>query len=672
MLITLCFGLHKLRSTYQEAIQLFQRQSAVLENTLQNSIVSQIQLEKIVEYAPEALLLVRRDTVQLEKINGMACELFGYSQQEIEENFPLTLFQNNPQFADLNDIQGMDEQLVDAYRRGEPVSFETTIINKEGTSIPCEIDMLRFEIEQVPYIRVGIKDLRKRKAQESKTLQQASVIEQFKDAAFIFDPIGTVIGCNQATEAMFGWSQAEFMGCNLRTFYTSDEEFEPIVRMAKQVEREGSWEGEHKQVTKDGRVLDVLISVSAFHNDLGVLEGFITISKDITAQKRSRLARVKSQRVENLGLLAGSIAHDFNNLLGAILLESSLADHLLESDHHAKRSVGHVIDIAERAGDLVNQMLAYSGRGQSSVTQFELNDLVSTNLRDFQATIPPTIQIGLRLSDDLKLTIGDEDQINQTIRNLIQNGVDAIGDSVGRIDIQTRYEYVSPEFEPFWQFSGNPVVQGYYNVLHIIDSGDGIEDEELDKIFDPFFSTKIEKQGLGLSAVLGIMLGHNGGVRVYSKPQIGSKFSLYFPASEVLYEAQDAPEDNRPLANVTKKVLVIDDDEDVQTAVSATLELFDVPHIKASGGKEGIDLYTEHRDEIALIFLDMKMPDIDGDAVYQAISKIDKDVNVLVSSGYHESEIMPLFVGSSETLSFIPKPFNINALINAMRDPLLS
>ncbi|MEM7113258.1 MAG: CHASE domain-containing protein [Chloroflexota bacterium] len=390
---------------------------------------------------------------------------------------------------------------------------------------------------------------------------------------------------------------------------------------------------------------------------------------DITERERTKKAMEQAQKLESLGVLAGGVAHDFNNLLVAMLGHTSLAMMRLSPTNPAYDHIAQAVKAAERAADLTQQMLAYSGRGHFRMQPMNLNLLIEENLHLFTSAISKNITLEQRLAYALPRVDADLGQMQQVIMNLILNGADAIGSKQGVVRITTDLCTLDEPSQAFSQ-QLNMLEPGTYIRLEVQDNGAGMDEQTLSRIFDPFFTTKETGRGLGLAAVQGIVRGHKGGLSVTSRPGEGTIFSLLLPVSKSeidddfllpLPEQVSVPEDSL--------VLVIDDEAAVRNIVTDILEMAGIHTMVAANGESGIALYEQHQDEIDLVLLDLSMPGINGHETFVRLQRIDPDVNVVLSSGYDETDATVQFVGHGLS-GFIQKPYDPKFFLNTIKGHL--
>ncbi len=382
---------------------------------------------------------------------------------------------------------------------------------------------------------------------------------------------------------------------------------------------------------------------------------------DITARKkseettRSLEAQVRhAQKLESLGVLAGGIAHDFNNLLMVILGNADLALGQLSPIAPARDSIKEIESASRRAADLCSQMLAYSGKSQAKTTDLNLSDLVRELSHMLEVTISKKAKLDYRFADEIPAIEGDSSQIGQVVMNLITNASEALDGAVGTISVSTGSMNCSETFLRD-NYTDELVSAGEYVYLEVTDTGHGMDEKVMSRLFDPFFSTKFTGRGLGLSAVIGIVRSHRGALKVRSAQDEGSTFLVLFPARKIdsdLPVATGAAQSAR--AANGGAILVVDDEEPVRDVAGRMLESLGFDVILAANGREGLELFDAHRHRLRCVLLDRTMPDLDGDQVLARIREIDPDIPVIQISGY----------GSLEQNGdpFIQKPFTLAVL----------
>ncbi len=374
-----------------------------------------------------------------------------------------------------------------------------------------------------------------------------------------------------------------------------------------------------------------------------------------------------TQKLESLGVLAGGIAHDFNNLLMGILGNAGLALMELPQDSPVRRTIERLETAALRAAELTNQLLAYSGRGKFLVEPVILNGLIEEMVNLLQAAVPKNVVLRLDLSHELPDIEGDATQLRQVVMNLIINAAEAIGERSGVITITTGTTVLDRSYLS-GTYMDEDLPEGVYVYLEVSDTGCGMDDRTRARIFDPFFTTKFTGRGLGLAAVIGIVRGHHGTMKVYSEPSRGSSFKVLIPALGEAAAPADGIDGNlHGLAGST--VMVVDDEESVRTVAALTLERCGFRVLRASDGREALEVFRTEAPLVDLVLLDMTMPHLNGEETFREMRRLRPDVKVILSSGYNEMDAAGRFAGKGLT-GFIQKPYRPVDLIARVRSAL--
>jgi PAS domain S-box-containing protein len=402
--------------------------------------------------------------------------------------------------------------------------------------------------------------------------------------------------------------------------------------------------------------------------------GVIGVCLDVTERRQAEEEHRKlqekmlhAQKLESLGLLAGGIAHDFNNLLTGVLGYANLAQAELPAGSPARALLQEVENGAERAGDLAQQMLAYSGRGKFVVRPVALDALVREMTRLLQSGVSRTAVLHLDLAP---ATVEcDATQIRQVVMNLITNASDALGSGGGVIGLRTGVRWAGPAG------LGSPYLpdrlpEGNYAFVEVADSGCGMSDETLRKIFDPFFTTKFTGRGLGLAAVLGVVRGHHGTIQVSSSPGQGSTFTVLFPFAAGAAE-HAPPAATAPPGGGSGLLLVVDDEDSIRLFVGRVLANAGFQVRSACDGLEGVEVFQQLQDEVVGVVLDLTMPRMDGLEAAQRLQQLRPGVPILLMSGYNEQETSSRFAGLG-VAGFLQKPFRPADLLARVRQMLAS
>lgn len=434
--------------------------------------------------------------------------------------------------------------------------------------------------------------------------------------------------------------------------------------------------GDSFQFIGDGRRMDgsefeveVQSSPIRYHGEKCVQVIVEDISEKVAREKNEALMQERmeqTQRLESLGVLAGGIAHDFNNLLMAVLGHADLALQEISELSPAVEDLKNIKTSARRAADLCTQLLAYSGQGGGEEKTFSMSKLVDEMVIVLKTSISKKCVLNLQLERRLPMTQGDPSQMQQILMNFVINASDAIGDRSGIINISTGAMDCSQEYLSNG-YVITPLEPGMYVTLEVSDNGPGMDKETLGRIFEPFFTTKFTGRGLGLSAVLGIIRSHGGGLRVYSEPGKGTTFKVLMPAldTDALHTTGLIGEVREKRVQFSGTVLLVDDEEYVRAVCGSQLKALGVNVLVASNGRDGLEVYQNNCDQIDVVILDLTMPKMGGEETFRELRTRNPDVKVVLASGYAEAEVTTRFVGK-HLAGFLRKPYDLKQLSAAL------
>ena len=432
------------------------------------------------------------------------------------------------------------------------------------------------------------------------------------------------------------------------------------------------YDGERMVTAKDGsqRIWDFQTT------PLGKVRGgrreLLRMATDVTQRKRAEDERLKmeqqmlhAQKLESLGVLAGGIAHDFNNILTAIVGNADLALMRLSPESPVIDNLHNIEKAAARAADLAKQMLAYSGKGKFVVEPLDMNHLLEEMIHMLEVSISKKAVLRLNLAPSLPQVEADATQMRQIIMNLVINASEAIGEKSGIIAITTGCMDCDRRYlNDIWL--AESISEGLYIYLEIADTGCGMDQGTMSRIFDPFFTTKFTGRGLGMAAVLGIIKGHNGAIKIYSEPGKGTTFKILLPAlgrPPELFNHEALPRDDWRGDGV---VLIVDDEETVRAIGGEMLRELGYLVLTACDGREALEVFSG-RDDICLVVLDLTMPHLDGEQTFRELRRINPGVKIIMSSGYNEQEVSQKFVGKGLT-GFVQKPYKLSTLREVIKN----
>jgi PAS domain S-box-containing protein len=650
---------------------------------------SQARFQRLIEHAPEAIVLLDLSTGCFIEANSAAERLFKLSADELRKVGPLEL--SPPIQPDGTASADKGAELIARAAAGETPVFEWIHRDSENREIPCEVRLLRIDISGRTVVRGSVTDIteRRRAEQERTELLRSLEASQVRLETLVGNLPGMAYRCQNDLE----WTMTYVSdGCHALTGWRREElENNRAVAYGELVhpeDRDWLWEkcqasldartpcqNEYRIINRNGRVRWVSERASGVYGEDGALlfiDGFI---QDITAARQAEIEREQidrrmqeTQKLESLGVLAGGIAHDFNNLLTSVLGNASIALGELPAGSLARECVEQITEASQRAADLCKQMLAYSGRGRFVVQKLDLGQLVEQTAQMLQISISKKAALRFSLEKGLPPIEADATQMRQVIMNLVINASEAIGDRSGTITLTTGLARLG-RGELAGMMIDADLAEGDYVFLEVADTGSGMSAETRARIFDPFFTTKFTGRGLGLAAVLGIVRGHKGAMKVESEPGRGTAFKLFLPKAAGASESAPAPPAGAGDWRGHGTVLVVDDEEAMRSTVARMMRLMNLDPVLAVDGRDAVALFSAKPARYDLVLLDLTMPEMDGEQTFAELRRLRPDVRVVLMSGYNAQEALGRFNGKG-LASFLQKPFTIADLGAVLRGVL--
>ena len=529
-----------------------------------------------------------------------------------------------------------------------------------------DLELLSMVSENVA---TAIESFQTRKViQERETLYR-TVTEALAEGLVITGPDFRITHINPAAKAILG----DIIGHRLHDLVCK-EDAEVLMKALSQLEKELCSRIELTMRVHDGAFKEMGVSLSPLLKKQDTLIGSVVLIRDLTERRKAEAERFKleqqvlhTQKLESLGILAGGIAHDFNNLLSAILGNAELAADKLPEYSGVPALIEEIIKGTKRAAGLSRQMLAYAGRSSFLKTPLKLNPLISEMGALLRVSVSRRITLNFQLGENLPQIMGDPAQISQVIMNLITNAAEAIGEDMsGTVTVRTSLMTCNSEYLAE-TFLSNNLAEGNYLKIEVEDTGTGMDSSTLSKIFDPFFTTKFTGRGLGLAAVLGIVRGHEGGLRIQTDQNSGTVFTVLLPR---LPEGVGQHGNKTGTTKGTVKgltVLIIDDEESVRNILGKMLESSGNQPLIASDGDSGLEILKSRLGDIDCILLDMTMPGKNGVETLAEIRAMSSDIPVVFSSGYPEETIRTKLKGL-DVSGFVQKPLGMKSLFQALKD----
>jgi PAS domain S-box-containing protein len=636
----------------------------------------------MLEALPDAILAVDRDG-SIVQMNSQAQELFGYTREEllgqkvemlVPEAYRGQHRQHRQHFADQPKTRRMGADLDLSGRR------------RNGSEFPVEISLSPLSTENGTIVLSAIRDIseRKRMAEELRraneelylrTTEQlgeyrsrlASIIDTSEDAILSKSLDGIITSWNRGAERMYGYTLEEVAGKHISLLAPPDRADEITEILGNIVAGENVDHFESVRLTKDGRQLNVSISVSPLRNAIGEIVGASVIARDITEQRRSEALMRQSQKMEAIGRLAGGVSHDFNNILGIINACTEFLRDRVDSGNESSVYLENIRKAIDRGKGLTRQLLTFS---RTSALQPQLLDL-NERLRDIGKLLRPL------LGDDIEVLIvpkspstvieADPGQLDQIVVNLAVNARDAMPRG-GKLILEAS----GVVFDEIYADQRQALPPGKYVLLAVSDTGSGMEETVKARIFEPFFTTKEvgKGTGLGLATVYGIVKQSGGHILVYSELGQGTTFKIYFPSADHKIGLPSKAEPEVVGAKMHgKTILLVEDDEIMRGLTRKLLEDHGYTVLEADDGKSALELLATGKPAIDLLLTDVVMRRMSGPELAKQMGESNPGLKIVYMSGYTGEMITSREV-LKPGVTLLEKPFTRTALLNTVHSAL--
>ena len=482
-------------------------------------------------------------------------------------------------------------------------------------------------------------DISERKRAERKILSQKQEAERYLNLAGVMfiglDTDGLVNLANQKACKILECDEADIVSKNWFEHFIPHSARDDVRAAFEQIIR-GRIESveyyENPVVSQTGKEKIIAWHNTYISDDDGAIIGILASGEDITEKRRLEAQLQRAQKMESIGTLAGGIAHDFNNILAPIIGMSELLLEDLRPDSLEHENAGEILKAGMRGKDLVKQILAFSRKAEHRLMPVGVQHILKEVLKLSRSTIPSYIEISRDIQNDCGPVMADGSQIHQVVMNLITNAYHAVEQNGGKISVQLK------EIEITAGDSGFDAREpGAYARLSVSDTGSGIDPAAMDKIFEPYFTTKAQGKGtgLGLAVVYGIVKTHEGDVKVYSEPGKGTTFNVYLPLMKKApaHGSSEAPE-SLPTGN--ERILLIDDEAAIVRLEKQMLERLGYVVTSRTGSIEALETFKARPQDFDLVITDMTMPNMTGDRLAKELLSIRPDVPVIICTGFSE------------------------------------
>jgi len=615
-----------------KALQDLQRMTEVKSNVV-------TELNGILERTPDLIFKTDRDH-KIVFINK-AVERYGYHPEQL-------LGLDLREIIHPNDIEGLDS------RTNERKSFEKSshqfkirlqsdgkILDQNSKSpqfsntFYVKTDAIYDDAKETCIGYQGIaRDITQEEENVAQLRQFAAIIEQTDDEIVITDSSGVIQYVNPAFEKNSGYTRDELLGNKPSMFKSGLHEDEHYRELWATLLNKRTWQGQFHNKLKGGEIVLHDATITPIVDSEGHISAFVSIQRDITEKVRTEQQLQQLQKMEALGTLAGGIAHDFNNILGALMGYAEMVKEELPEKSESRRRQEQVIKASLRAKKLIEQILLFSRQENKEVRPIQPHFIIAEALKLIRSSIPTTIEIRQSIPNDLGYIVADSIHIHQIIMNMCTNAYHAMRDTGGILGVALSRVDINEGDFAFVQLG---LASGTYLVLEVSDTGHGMDKRTIEKIFNPYFTTKVKAEGtgLGLSVVHGIVKNYGGVIRVYSEPGLGTNIRIYLPRVEmnVTSKPQNEP---KPLQTGDEHIMVVDDDPSMLEMMELSLRSLGYRVFPFIDSREALDAFQAEPDHFQLIITDMTMPHMTGLELTKKVFTMRPHIPVILCTGFSE------------------------------------
>ncbi len=580
------------------------------------------------------------------------CSIYGLSYEDNVQNFEVWL-----SFIHPDDLEYVMREVEESQRKlSDSILFHRIVLRDGSVKHIYSESKYKFE-DGKPIGMYGIaQDITDQKIAEEnlrKSEEQFRLIsENVADMIAVLDLNGMRLYVSPSYKAVFG-ELPQIGSDSFESIHPEDREKDRQV--FQETTRTGAgYKSEYRLLLQDGTIRFMEAHGSVIRNGKGEISQVVVVSRDITEKKQLENQFLRMQRMESIGTLAGGIAHDLNNILSPILLSISTIGKKA-TDPLSQKMLQVLESSANRGAELIKQVLSFARGVEGELTIIQIRHIIDEIAKIVNQTFPKSISLRVNVPNNLPAISADATQLHQVLMNLCVNARDAMPNG-GLIEIDAETIVIDEHYIKL--NLGSKV--GEHVVITVSDKGTGIPPEVMERIYEPFFTTKeIGKgTGLGLSTVATIVKSHNGFINVYSEIGKGTTFKIHIPAQEGI-EKDNQIEKTELLTNNGELILIVDDEDSIRDITKIILEESGYSVITASDGTEAIAAYAMQRSEIALVITDMMMPFMSGTATIRAIQKMNPKAKFIAVSGLKQSgDIM-----AQDSVVFLHKPYTSEKLL---------
>ncbi len=628
-------------------------------------------MERVIDSSLDCIV-IGDTTGHIIRVNRAFIDLLGYPEKDVLGKTPafFALMDTGTYETSTGEQAVITEQYLESaqamierlFETGKIKNWQIFLKRRDGLLIPAELNIVFIHNtrgEQIGSMAVFC-DITDRKKTDAERIRLSSAVEQACELIVIMDSGGTIQYVNPAVTKTLGHPPEDSLGTN--PFYTKNENMDQrLYREIWDTISSGNvWTGQVTFKARNGQTIETETTTTPIRDRTGSISGYVSIARDVTRENRLEQQLRQSQKMEAIGTLAGGIAHDFNNILTAIIGYTEMNLYELRPGSKARYNSEQVFGAAQRARDLIKQILTFSRQAEQQKRPVQLKTVLDESVKLLRASIPSTIAITTSFETSA-LIMADTTQIHQVVLNLCSNASQAMSGDSGKITI--RHDEQRLDTDETYEQCGIPA--GSYVRLTISDTGSGIDPSIIDRIFEPFYTTKDPGAGtgMGLSVVHGIIKAHDGAVSVSSIPGRGSTFTLYFPR----IDEKAAEKDDEPnlLQQGSGSVLFVDDEETLVELGKLLIESLGYRVTAVKNSTEAFKIFSADPDAFDLVITDYTMPGMTGYDLAKKILALRHKIPIILCTGFSES-ISEEKAKAAGIREFIMKPFTLEQIAGSI------
>ncbi len=625
----------------------------------------------LVEGLNDAVYRMALPEGRYEYFSSSAEDVFGYTSEEFINNPLLIQSIIHPDSAGY-----FEDKWKELLEGNVEETYEYKIIDSEGNErwIVQSNRAIFDDSGQIKAIEGLCQNVTGRKEAEMQLRLRSLVLNQIQDRVTVTDLDGVIKYVNDAEARAMGYSRDELIGVSTEKFGEDPERGATQREIVQETLEHGQWRGEVVNRTADGQEVIVDLRTRVVFDEQGRKNSLAGISTDITERKRAEAERenlqaqlIQAHKMEAIGTLSGGIAHDFNNILSPLMIHAEMALMELPSDSPLQRHVKKIYQSSERARDLVKQILTFARKQEAARAPIKVSLMVKETAKFLRSTIPTTIDIQYDIRTEQDLVLGDPTELNQLIVNLSTNAAHAMEERGGSLVIRVENEtFDARAVEHFSDMEPGP-----YVVLRVEDTGEGIEPQVLDKIFEPYFTTKETGKGtgIGLAVVHGIVKSYGGDITVGSDPGKGACFTVYLPQVRDDGDRTQSKNGSFQLPRGNERILFVDDEEAALGAIPPMLEALGYSVTAKRSSVKALAAFTEDPGAFDLIITDQTMPGMTGKELAREMLAIRPELPIILYTGY-SPQIDEERAKAMGIQGFVMKPIVMKEMANTIREVL--